>query len=69
MNVWFSQQSKTLLINQTVISHNFLSEYDRLTSKMTLACRRCQDMLIIVPKALTNRWPAYIKSLFKVRVT
>ena len=34
---------------------------------MTLACRRCQDMLIIVLKALTNRWPAYIKSLFKLR--
>ena len=34
---------------------------------MTLAFRRCQDMLIIVPKALTNRWPAYIKSLFKLR--
>ena len=33
---------------------------------MTLACRRCQDMLIIVLKALTNRWPAYIKSLFKL---
>ena len=43
------------------------NEYDRLTNKMTLACRRCQDMLIIVLKALTNRWPAYFKSLFKLR--
>ena len=32
-----------------------------------MACRRCQDMLIIVLKVLTNRWPAYIKSLFKLR--
>ena len=47
--------------------YDFSSEYDRLTNKMTLACRRCQDMLIIVLKALTNRWPAYIMSLFKLR--
>ena len=50
------------------VHNDFSSEYDRLTNKMTLACRRCQDMLIIVfIKALTNRWPAYIKSLFKLR--
>ena len=49
------------------VHNDFSSEHDRLTNKMTLACRRCQDMLIIVLKALTNRWPAYIKSLFKLR--
>ena len=49
------------------VHNDFSSEYDRLTNKMTLACRRCQDMLIIVLKALTNRWPAYLKSLFKLR--
>ena len=48
------------------VYNDFSSEYDRLTNKMTLACWRCQDMLIIVLKALTNRWPAYIKSLFKL---
>ena len=48
------------------VYNDFSSEYDRLTNKMTLAYRRCQDMLIIVLKALTNRWPAYIKSLFKL---
>ena len=37
------------------VHNDFSSEYDRLTNKMTLACRRCQDMLIIVLKALTNR--------------
>ena len=57
-------------MNERALRHvhnDFSSEYDRLTNKMTLACRRCQDMLIIVLKALTNRWPAYIKSLFKLR--
>ena len=43
------------------VYNDFSSEYDRLTNN-----RRCQDMLIIVLKALTNRWPAYIKSLFKL---
>ena len=37
------------------VYNDFSSEYDRLTNKMTLACRRCQDMLIIVLKALTYR--------------
>ena len=49
------------------VPNDFSSEYDRLTNKMTLACRCCQDILIIVLKALTNRWPAYISSLFKLR--
>ena len=49
------------------LHNDFSSEYDRLNNKMTLVCRRCQDMLIIVLKALTNRWPAFIKSLFKLR--
>ena len=48
------------------VYNDFSYEYDRLTNKMTLACRRCQDMLIIVLKALTNRWPAYNKSLLKL---
>ena len=39
----------------TYVYNDFSSEYDRLINN-----RRCQDMLIIVLKALTNRWPAYI---------
>ena len=29
------------------VYNDFSSEYDRLTNKMTLSCRHCQDMLII----------------------
>ena len=49
------------------VYNDFSSEYGRLTNNMTLAHRRCQDLLIIVLKAPTNRWPAYIKSLIKLR--
>ena len=42
------------------VYNDFSSQYDRVTNKMTLTRRRCQDMLIIFLKALTNRWPAYI---------
>ena len=65
-----TDSDKLEIMNERALRYvykDFSSEYGRLTNKMTLACRRCQDMLIIVLKALTNRRPAYIKSLFKLR--
>ena len=71
MNCLKTDSDKLEIMNEGALIYVYndcSSEYhDSLTNKMTLTCRRCQDMLIIVLKVLTNRWPAYIKSLFKIR--
>ena len=43
--------------------------YDSLWSKIgySLSCRRKQDMLLIIFKALKNSMPQYIQSLFNIR--
>ena len=43
--------------------------YDSLCSKIgySLSCRREQDMLLIIFKALKNSMPQYIQSLFNMR--
>ena len=50
------------------VFNDFLNGYDSLCYKIrhSLSCRRKQDMLSIIFKALNNNMPQYIQSLFKV---
>ena len=51
------------------VFNDFCNGYDSLCSKIgySLSCRRKQDMLLIIFKALNNSMPQYIQSLFNVR--
>ena len=50
------------------VFNDFSNRYDSLCYKIRylLSCRRKQDMLSIIFKALNNNMPQYIQSLFKV---
>ena len=49
--------------------NDFRKGYDSLCSEIgySLSCRRKQDMLLIIFKALNNSMPQYIQSLFNIR--
>lgn len=51
------------------VFNDFSNECDSLCYKIgySLSCRRKQDMLLIIFKALYNNMPQYIQSLFQVR--
>ena len=51
------------------VLNDFRKGYDSLSSKVgySLSCRRKQDMLLIIFKALNNSMPQYIQSLFNIR--
>lgn len=51
------------------VFNDFSNGYDSLCYKIgySLSCRRKQDMLLIIFKALYNNMPQYIQSLFQVR--
>ena len=51
------------------VFNDFCNGYDSLCSKIgySLSCRRKQDMLLIIFKALNNSMPQYIQSLFNIR--
>ena len=57
----------TMIITETI--NDFCKGYDSLCSKLgySLSCRRKQDMLLIIFKALKNRMPQYFQSLFNIR--
>jgi len=51
------------------VFNDFCKGYDSLCSKVgySLSCRRKQDMLLIIFKALNNSMSQYIQSLFNIR--